>query len=163
VFHLAFSPDSKTLLALAPHNGGEPASTIHLWDVATGKDRPISGQGAFLYSAAFTPDGKTLATGSEQGIVLWDAVTAKERGRPRGTARRPPRGALPGGGHAPAPGGQRPDPPRGRPRGQGAPAPRRGAPGKRRSPGVPARWQDARLRRSGPHAPPLGSRHRPPA
>jgi RNA polymerase sigma factor (sigma-70 family) len=81
VFHLAFAPDGKTLVALEPANGGKPTGTIHLWDVATGKLRQLPGQPAVLYSAVFTPDGKTLATGSNEGIVLWDVSTAKERGR----------------------------------------------------------------------------------
>src|SRR5207245_590042 len=84
VFHLAFSPNGKTLVALAPDNGGQPTSTIHLWDVATGTLRNLRGQPAFLYTAAFSPDSKTLATSSDGGIVLWDVVTGKERGRPGG-------------------------------------------------------------------------------
>src|SRR5262249_24954516 len=94
------SPDGKTLVALEPANGGEPTSTIHLWDVTTGKLRQITGQPEFLYAGAFTPDGKTLATGSVQGIVLWDVATAKERRR-----RGAPRGGRPA---APSPGAGRP-------------------------------------------------------
>jgi RNA polymerase sigma factor (sigma-70 family) len=84
VFHLAFSPDGKTLVALAPDNGGQPTSTIYLWDVVTGTLRNLGGQPAFLYTAAFSPDSKTLATSSDGGIVLWDVATFKERGRPGG-------------------------------------------------------------------------------
>jgi WD40 repeat protein len=81
VFHLGFAPDGKTLVALAPENGGQVLSIIYLCDVASGKVRQISGQPPCLYSAAFSPDSKTLATGSAQGIVLWDVATAKERAR----------------------------------------------------------------------------------
>jgi RNA polymerase sigma factor (sigma-70 family) len=81
VFQVAFCPDGQTLLALAPNNGGQPTSTIYLWDVATGKLRQITGQPEFGYAGAFSPDGKTLATGNVQGIVLWDVATAKERRR----------------------------------------------------------------------------------
>jgi WD40 repeat protein len=49
--------------------------------VTTGKLRQVTGQREFLYAGVFTPDGKTLATGSNQGIVLWDVATAKQRSR----------------------------------------------------------------------------------
>jgi WD40 repeat protein len=52
--------------------------------------RHIRGQPAFLYSAVFSPDSKTLATGSDGGIVLWDVATGKERGRPGGQYAYPP-------------------------------------------------------------------------
>src|SRR5262249_50959395 len=61
-------------------NGGKETTTIHLCDVATGKVRQIAGQPRYLRSA-FAPDSKTLATGTAQGIVLWDLATGKERGR----------------------------------------------------------------------------------
>lgn len=53
---------------------------VHLWDVATGQRvlslKSLSGFGG---SAAFSPDGKQLVTGSQGGrIRIWDAGTGQE-------------------------------------------------------------------------------------
>jgi WD40 repeat protein len=54
---------------------------VQLWKVSTGK-RLLSFRVArgSLRALAFSPDGKTLATGGDDGIVrLWDAGTGKQR------------------------------------------------------------------------------------
>lgn len=71
---LAFSADGKILVA------GSPESSIHVWDVATGKRRPSpSGHQGWVKSVAFTPDGKTLVTAGTDGTVrTWDVAKATE-------------------------------------------------------------------------------------
>jgi WD40 repeat protein len=51
---------------------------VKLWDGGSGKEQATL-EAAFVSSAVFSPDGKTLATGSEDGNKkLWDVATNKE-------------------------------------------------------------------------------------
>lgn len=71
---LALTPDGKTLVA----NAADPRAVI-LWDVAAGRELHIlSGHEFEVTSAAFSPDGKRLATGSRDWTVrLWDVASGK--------------------------------------------------------------------------------------
>src|SRR5690242_10058322 len=72
----AFSPDGQTLAL----SGGD--HTVSLWDVATGRERPVSrDHRRFVNHLAISPDGKTLASGGNEFLLrLWDAATGREKG-----------------------------------------------------------------------------------
>jgi WD40 repeat protein len=84
---LAFSPDGKRLVtgcgidvwSLGQRRGHGEA---HVWDVATGQPvGPPLRHAAAVSAVAFSPDGKHLLTGSQDGVArLWDAVTGQATG-----------------------------------------------------------------------------------
>ena len=78
-YAVAFSPDSK-LLANA-YGGDGITGTIGLWDPHTGELRHVLGPyHGLLNCVAFSPDGKTLASGGQDSeIILWDIPTAQRR------------------------------------------------------------------------------------
>src|SRR5439155_6152493 len=68
----AVSPDGRTL-----------ALANSLREAATGGQRTtLDGHARALNGVAFSPDGRTLATGSDDGAVrVWDVLSGKELGR----------------------------------------------------------------------------------
>jgi len=85
VYSLTFSPDGRLLVSsgedLTPDIEERPRSiTIKLWDVASGKNIVTLGVNIELACPpAFSPDGKVLVTGGEEGqLRLWDAASGKE-------------------------------------------------------------------------------------
>jgi WD40 repeat protein len=70
---LAFHPSGHTLAGSAGMDG-----TIQLLDLATGQATTLTGHTSGIEAAAFSPDGRTLATGSTDATVrLWDLATGQ--------------------------------------------------------------------------------------
>ena len=61
---------------LASNSGDQISQGAILWDVATGKHQAVLSGHREIYGLAWSPDGKTLATGSwERTAAVWDATT----------------------------------------------------------------------------------------
>ena len=81
VTSVAFSPNGKTLVS------GSRDTTTRLWDTDTGqllrtfrmipKNYIVLSGSYGVNSVAFSPDGKLLATGSDNAIRLWDVSTGE--------------------------------------------------------------------------------------
>jgi WD40 repeat protein/predicted Ser/Thr protein kinase len=72
---LVFSPDDR-VLALATEKGD-----VRLWSMVAGQELPTRRGHLAAYSAAFSPDGRRLATGGDlakDAVRLWDIATQRE-------------------------------------------------------------------------------------
>jgi RNA polymerase sigma factor (sigma-70 family) len=78
---ITFTPDGKRAASAGCWQPG-----VYLWDVATGEEvSPFPRHHCAVMSVAFSPDGKLLATGSQDHTVgLWEPATGRILGRFRG-------------------------------------------------------------------------------
>lgn len=67
---VAFAPDSKTVISAGDR--------VRIWDADTGGELRISAECLkFCSIAALRPDGKSLISGSRDGMIAWDLTTMK--------------------------------------------------------------------------------------
>ncbi len=70
----AFSPDGRGLVA------ARAQGRVRLWEIATGREWAGLPQEPF-HPLAFSPDGRVLACGDANGVILWELAAGKERCR----------------------------------------------------------------------------------
>jgi WD40 repeat protein len=74
-----FSPDGRILATKSDEYGSPPLYLVRLWDAATGTEFAVLEHPDFVNSIAFSPNSRTIATGSTKGTArLWDSGTGKE-------------------------------------------------------------------------------------
>jgi hypothetical protein len=105
VTSVAYSPDGRHIVS------GDGDGRLHLWDATTGKPiwKPLDGNTKFtipskafnldrrsgrppptILSVAFSPDGRNLVAGGEDGrLRLWDATTGVPIGEPLDDTQNP--------------------------------------------------------------------------
>jgi WD40 repeat protein len=80
----AFSPDGRAVAALTstyvrtPRGYDPTVSTIHLWELATGKTSLRLAGGDRLQAVAYSPDCRMVAAVGKGVMQLWDVATGKQ-------------------------------------------------------------------------------------
>jgi RNA polymerase sigma factor (sigma-70 family) len=78
-----FSSDSKLLAGATSGNPPNHDHTLHLWDLATGKEiGALKGHESYVTALAVAPKGNVLASASRDGTIrFWDLATRRETSR----------------------------------------------------------------------------------
>ncbi|PSR16420.1 hypothetical protein C8255_17940 [filamentous cyanobacterium CCP3] len=69
---VAFSPIEEYILAF----GGADAE-VRLWDLESNELRTLSGHKLWINAVTFSPDGKKIASVSDQVVIIWDVETGE--------------------------------------------------------------------------------------
>ncbi|KIO24528.1 hypothetical protein M407DRAFT_212410 [Tulasnella calospora MUT 4182] len=72
---IAFSPDGTTLVSSSWD------LTVRLWDIQTSSEL-LTAHSDPIYSVAFSPCDKVLASGGDMNVQLWDTQTGRAQGEP---------------------------------------------------------------------------------
>ena len=77
---VAFSPDGRRLASVGGQYRGTPASEVLIWDATSGSLlHRLEGHTSLVTAVAYFPDGRRLATGSDDRTVkLWDPETGED-------------------------------------------------------------------------------------
>ncbi len=73
------SPDGEIVASVGHKPAGVIQSRIKLWKAATGEViRTMAGDRGMIQALAYSPDGKRLASASQQGVTIWNTATGAE-------------------------------------------------------------------------------------